>query len=100
MFIENCHGIAFLFPSAENAHVYLFILSSELLDKQVVNQIKAESGSVIRYKKTENEDQHDENGYFIIGGKMNAIQICKVLFLLVLIEASFLFEFESICLME
>jgi len=43
-------------------------------DKQVVNQIKAESGSVIRYKKTENEDQHDENGYFIIGGTKEQIE--------------------------
>ena len=45
------------------------VFSLNFSDKQVVNQIKAQSGSVIRYKKVEHEDVNDENGYFIIGGE-------------------------------
>ena len=68
---------------------FLLFCLLNLLDKQVVNQIKAESGSVIRYKKTENEDQHDENGYFIIGGKMNGIQIYQKIVPLKCVESQF-----------
>ena len=39
------------------------------IDKQVVNQIKALSGSVIRIKKDEEVNITDEKAYFIIGGK-------------------------------
>ncbi|XP_065068709.1 uncharacterized protein LOC135694008 isoform X2 [Rhopilema esculentum] len=46
-------------------------------DKQVVNQIKALSGSVIRIKKDEEVNITDEKAYFIIGG--NKKQISKAI---------------------
>ena len=48
---------------------YCYGLSVTLADKQVVNQIKAQSGSVIRYKKDETSTSDDQFGYFVIGGE-------------------------------